>query len=127
MPQTVVNPYSGRAGRLVGRLKSLLAPPVVLNVLILVAILATRGPLRERLETRGIDFPMMTMVAFSRVLPSVVGCLLPVTIVLRSSLNTERSRDIADGIVIVLFGGIVGFYVVGMLMPYASGPVPLTE
>ena len=134
MPEKLVDPYRGHspaskvhAGRFVVWLKSILVAPVVLNAMILVAILATRGPLRERLETRDIDLPTMTTVAFSTVLPSLVVCLLLATIALHSSLKSERSMDISDGILIVLLGGIVGVYVMGMLVPYFSGPVPLTE
>ena len=133
MPDSPFNPYQspsaaseGQSGRRGERTKTGFEWAIVLNGLILVAVLASQGVFNRTMQALEMELPFSTTLALGPVLPSMLAGLLLATIAARRLLRNERYRSIWEFLLIILLGTVAGYYVIAVLLPFASWPVSLT-
>ena len=99
---------------------------VGLNVLVLVAILATQGICERRVDEFEIDLPHLTIMALGPIFPSVHAVLLLTMIAVRRATRTERYDQRWESLLAILAGSILGFYLIAIWLPTIGGPLELS-
>ncbi len=96
------------------------------HILVLVAILATQGICEGKFDEFELDLPPQTVIALGPIFPSIHAVLLLTMIAVRRATRTELYDQLWESLLIILAGGILGFYLNAIWLPTIGGPINLS-
>ncbi len=99
---------------------------VGVNILVLVAILATQGICERRFDEFEIDLPQQTIIALGPIFPSIHAFLLLTMIAVRRATRTESYDQLWESLLVIFAGSILGFYLIAIWLPTIGGPIHLS-